>query len=619
MNQAYLVTLSIGPVQDFIAAARRTRDLWFGSYLLSEVSKAAALSFKTAGATLIFPSPESDLTIDSCANVGNKLLLIATGQPGELIAAAKNAAQNRWRELAGQINQKLVLNDTVWQHQIDDVLEFFAAWVALEQLSDYGAQSNEQKGRKRLEKLLNARKNTRNFVQNRVVGDGIPKSSLDGLRESVLPLETKPWIKRQLGLSDGEQLDCCGVVKRVGGNSDQFTPLSRLAIDPWLRYVDQLCLSDIEFKNQFVEVYDSLLQAFNDLNATNLGLVSRVKGNNNIYQFFPYDGQLLYDFRRQAETDSLNRLSQGADEKVKRDITNAQLQLTKIAKILASKPFNTLPPPNPYVAILVADGDRMGELLDSMATIESHQTISAQLAKFATRAPETVRTFRGHCIYAGGDDVLAILPVDQAIQCAKQLADDFKQSLIVNNFKADIQPTLSVGIGICHFLMPMGEQLDVARRAESLAKGNQIQVTANRKNALAILVQPRSGAEIGFRERWDNVIPADVLLRNWIQAHQTDLLPSRFGYQLRELSLALAWAENEDNYSPLITAETARLLQRKRTPGDKPINDDLAQAICSRAGQIGMRRLADELILTRHLAKACYLTANLPNRDSAHA
>ena len=55
MTKPYLITLSVGPVQDFIAAARRTRDLWFGSYVLSEVSKAAALAFKNKGATLIFP------------------------------------------------------------------------------------------------------------------------------------------------------------------------------------------------------------------------------------------------------------------------------------------------------------------------------------------------------------------------------------------------------------------------------------------------------------------------------------------------------------------------------------------------------------------------------------
>ena len=34
----YLFVCSIGPVQDFIATARKSRDLWFGSWLLSELS-----------------------------------------------------------------------------------------------------------------------------------------------------------------------------------------------------------------------------------------------------------------------------------------------------------------------------------------------------------------------------------------------------------------------------------------------------------------------------------------------------------------------------------------------------------------------------------------------------
>ena len=41
-NPKYLISIGIGPVQDFIASARRSRDLWFGSWLLSELSKAAA-------------------------------------------------------------------------------------------------------------------------------------------------------------------------------------------------------------------------------------------------------------------------------------------------------------------------------------------------------------------------------------------------------------------------------------------------------------------------------------------------------------------------------------------------------------------------------------------------
>ncbi len=38
MSNKYLLNVSIGPVQEFIAEARKTRDLWVGSYLLSRVT-----------------------------------------------------------------------------------------------------------------------------------------------------------------------------------------------------------------------------------------------------------------------------------------------------------------------------------------------------------------------------------------------------------------------------------------------------------------------------------------------------------------------------------------------------------------------------------------------------
>ena len=37
----HLLLISIGPVQDFIASARKAQDLWFGS-LLSDLSAAVA-------------------------------------------------------------------------------------------------------------------------------------------------------------------------------------------------------------------------------------------------------------------------------------------------------------------------------------------------------------------------------------------------------------------------------------------------------------------------------------------------------------------------------------------------------------------------------------------------
>lgn len=73
----YLLSISIGPVQDFIATARRSRDLWFGSWLLSEISKAAAKYIYEHKGELIFPSPDdpaTDLKEDSVFSVVNKLV-----------------------------------------------------------------------------------------------------------------------------------------------------------------------------------------------------------------------------------------------------------------------------------------------------------------------------------------------------------------------------------------------------------------------------------------------------------------------------------------------------------------------------------------------------------------
>ncbi len=54
---AHLIQIAVGPVQEFIAQARRTRDLWYGSHLLSEVSRAVARSLhEDPRVVLVFPA-----------------------------------------------------------------------------------------------------------------------------------------------------------------------------------------------------------------------------------------------------------------------------------------------------------------------------------------------------------------------------------------------------------------------------------------------------------------------------------------------------------------------------------------------------------------------------------
>src|SRR5712691_6883822 len=95
----YLLSVSIGPVQEFIAAARRTRDLWFGSYVLSELSKAAANAVARAGGgiqSLVFPAPQDhrDLEPSSPLTVANVILaVISNTSPADVASAARDAVQ----------------------------------------------------------------------------------------------------------------------------------------------------------------------------------------------------------------------------------------------------------------------------------------------------------------------------------------------------------------------------------------------------------------------------------------------------------------------------------------------------------------------------------------------
>ena len=133
----YLLALSIGPVQGFIAAARRTRDLWFGSYILSEVSKAAAKALDDLKADLIFPAPKNKnlLAADSELQVTNHIMaLVSEGfDPEEEFAkCAKKAARKRWLSFAKSTLETVgreKIKYEIWKEQVDDVLELYAVWV----------------------------------------------------------------------------------------------------------------------------------------------------------------------------------------------------------------------------------------------------------------------------------------------------------------------------------------------------------------------------------------------------------------------------------------------------------------------------------------------------------
>ncbi len=589
----YLVTLSIGPVQSLIGAARRTRDLWCGSWLLSEASRAAALSLhQDHPGCLIFPCPHNpaddlrpqDQPGDE-ANVANVIQAEIEAPDDADIRAlceqAKRAATQRIIDLGKSARQRLGgspedIRQDVWNAQIGDILESFAAWVRV-------GTSGYEDARKRLGATLAARKATRNFAPSTLPRslhtEGLPKSSLDGAMETVLPRGARTRIRNTLGLSDGEQLDTLGVIKRLAGKVEQFTAYARIAADPWVESLasEQQC--------RLCKHYEPLVPQ---------GVASRTTGNHGIYGTLPFDGQLLYPFR----------LEQALKEAERDDETRAHINALKstVKEIVRARGH-----PVPYAVILKADGDRMGKFLSRATDAEQSRAISRRLHEFASGVPALVRHHRGHAIYAGGDDVLALVPLEHALACARELSKSFADILAEEGRRMGVpgedSPTLSVGLGIGHIMEPLGALRVRAEQAEELAKGND---TDEPRNALGIQLGVRSGGDHTWRARWDDTCAQDGL-QKLVEAYRHKKLPSRVAYDIRAIDLRLKWPRDDDDQKPeaqdMRRAEVQRTLERARIQaGEEPISSELRNLIDNQATRTPLRDLAETLIIARWLA-----------------
>ena len=625
--EQYLVTLSLGPVQSLIGAARRTRDLWCGSWLLSEAARAAArVLHQRQPGCLIFPCPEdpdTDLKPQDkpgdAANVAN--ILRAEVHVPDAAAAralceeAKAAAASRLTALGDSARREMEgmgrpLREEVWQAQIGDILEGFAAWVSITAGGGGDAGDDYREASRRLGGVLAARKATRDFrACEPLTVEGLPKSSLDGALETVLPeWPATDRAHRKLRLSKGEHLDVLGVMKRLAGDPDQFTAYSRVAADPW---IEQLTPQQ---QQRLCAVYEPLVD---------LELATRTTGNAGIYAALPFDAQMLYAFRldnarseardepeaRRALSELRECMKQIPWEKASSvpDSSGAAVGVSGIEQTSRKKmrPGRLAGIPVPYAAILKADGDRMGKFLSRADSADLARAISQALHGFASGVPGIVREHRGHAIYAGGDDVLALVPLARALDCSRKLAEAFRDSLrgiaTEMDVPADERPTLSVGLGIGHLMEPLGALRARAERAEHAAKeGGDPNTT---RNALAIALGIRSGAELGWRAQWsdDSALRA---LNRMTGAFRHDLLPTRAAYDLRGIDLRLDWLRGDDSARArgMRSAEVQRMLDRARVPGGDRIPNCLRDLIVERAQARPLKELADTLIVARWLS-----------------
>jgi CRISPR-associated protein Cmr2 len=596
MGHVLIVTL--GPIQDFIAAARRSRDLWFGSWLLSDLSKATAeaMARECGLESLVFPgvTKMEDLGTKSLISVANKIVvLVPDGKgPAEVARRGEEGMRKRLEESRDTAFARIAplhFNRPRAELQVGDLIEY--SWVSVPERHGMGYS----KARERAEALLAARKNTR--LWNCVAwGDDVPKSSIDGERESVLHEDlfdaekglSPERIRTGYGVGPTERLCGVGLLKRHGRHprnpeAHHFLSTGHLAAWPIYKRVESL-ESDPELVALWIEYRDLLRR----LGVPIEDLIYIQPEGRRRCLFDPYDGSLLFENRLPELFEEVT------DEARKKEaLSRAREALAALLKKIG------VTTPLPYYAILVADGDRMGKAIERQDTVVDHQNLSRALDGFARNARMIVeKDHGGELIYSGGDDVLAFVPLHNAVKCARALAEDFEKKL--EKFPAgddDRPPTLSAGIGISHFLEPLRRALNTARKAEKLSK--------RERNSLAVIVDKRSGPPVEVAGVWGTL---DEELKDYVRMHRNEQVPDGAAYELRELARLLdrAPAELEADLKELVRSEAGRILRRKepeRGPKEK-IEKEILDRLKERIKETSVKEIANRLIVARLLAQA---------------
>jgi len=150
--------------------------------------------------------------------------------------------------------------------------------------------------------------------------------------------------------------------------------------------------------------------------------------------------------------------------------------------------------PRPFYAILLMDGDNMGKMIVEMGG----KPISKALSIFTEDVRPIVKKHNGVTIYAGGDDVLAMLPLPNALDCAQSLSQKYQQSFL--EVIPEAEATISAGVVFSHYHIPLRSVMEEAHTIlDDVAKDQ------NGRDSIAVSVLKSSGKYCQWTVTWNRL------------------------------------------------------------------------------------------------------------------
>jgi CRISPR-associated protein Cmr2 len=456
-----------------------------------------------------------------------------------------------------------------------------------------------------LEKLLGARKSVRDFEQVEQPGE---KCHLCGEFE-VLEVDWEKLVPKVV--KQGERL--CGVcltkrlfpeiIKDEFGLSTEikFPSTSEMASIGEKRRLEK------KLKKEFA---DNIFKPLKDeLARKKIFSISVPKLKND--PFYDVDGEFLME-----ETYRKENLKE-------KGIEIEESKIEEIKKFLKEKNIN----PSRYYAILQMDGDNMGKwlkgefnpkikdtihekVIDALIQFSEekdrnelqkilcskhpnspsiHQAFSRKLSYFALEKVRKIveDNHYGKLVYAGGDDVLALLPIEEVLKCAYDLQKKFKEIL-------GRKASMSAGILVVHHKYPLYLALRKVNEAEKKAKSKY------GKNGFCFIFMPHSGEEREFGGDWDLV----DFMEDLVCKFKNDEISGVFSYQYLEVVEKLYEKEQNKNIEDLkeiLKGELKRIFMRKE--GDKEkLRDYLESEIFPRFEKLEVENFANMCVIAKKIS-----------------
>ncbi len=596
----YMLMFSLGPVQPFIAQARKTRDLWLGSYLLAKLMEAAVKDLK---GELVYPTRSTVDDRRGIPDIPNKFVAIFPSEEAayEEIGRCVTRIENRWEKICKEVWQEIVEpyatreTERIWNRQTNAQNLFETYWVIVPDSSREYKQWLSYS-----QEVLDARKRLRNFASQskrgqegelREEGEPGEKSTVSGEREALHGMRTDRqgvqdfWVKLTSKLSahdiskDGsERLDAIDTVKRFATESEEipgkpFPSTSYIAAAP---FMETLLLAPIdqgvldrwqEATNKQLKLREGAKRAvpyLHEMVMINRQLAERdwmLQRDGDLYfpeMFVPRQLMQNYGIADVPEATSIARNG--------KDALGALLRATDELKITR---------PTPYYALIQMDGDKMGSLLGSVNDKEEHIAISEALSKFSrTLAPELIEDiYPGKLIYAGGDDIVALAPLARDIHMGNEpvtfleMVDELGQVYHdtvqepVSGDERKAKVTASIGVAIAHHYTSLSYVRRTAKASEDIAKKDY------GRNALVVTILRRSGEQTRVGCHWFYKIVKDgseqtirplPLFSQFYDFFKKDVLSPKCVYILLEEAPVLIGLARDAQIS-----EIKRVLQRQ--------------------------------------------------------